>query len=187
MKNKENRQLVVYLSKSLKTSEDKLQAVRSQLAACGFIVTEYKGGTYDEKIRKKADFVLMLPNSLPETVGERRWYTSVGKGQFSEIVSACKEDQPAFIYMGYENGEILMSKCNENAGDHYTTDTLTWKCNYGMIASFVISRKPVPLYPFITGYMSMSRGINHNVNRYQEYPSTIAECYKRNRLLLLLN
>lgn len=182
---KENRQLVVYLSKSLKTSEENLEAVRKQLTASGFLISEYKGGQYSASLRKMADFVLFVPFKPAFKSTENTWETVVGKGQYSEAVSAFKEKQPAFIYMGHEEGEILMSKCDEEEDGYWVNNSRDWKGNYGSIHSFVMGNKPVPLYDFITGYMSMSHNIIHR-NFNTEFPLTYSEAFASNNNLLLL-
>lgn len=183
---KTNRQLVVYLSKSLKIPEEVLQEVRQQLISCGFLINEFKKGTqYDRNLRAKADFVLVLPFLPTLEASPSKWWTNVGRGQFGEVKEACNEGQPAFVYMGYENGEILMTKCEEDAEDHWTSDSGDWKLNYGTIASFVIGKKPVPLYDFITGFFEMSRLIKH-INPFREYPVTPEDAFFKPKRRLLL-
>lgn len=183
---KTNRQLVVYLSKSLKVEESKLQEVRDQLTSCGFLINEFKkGDKYDRALRHEADFVLLVPH-LPTLENTHNcWWTNVGKGQFSEVQEACTEDQPVFIYMGYEEGEIMMTKCHEDSGDHWTENTKDWKSNYGTVCSYTISGNEVPLYDFITGYMNMSHNIKHPDIRV-EYPLTTSEAFRGPQRLLLL-
>ena len=183
---KQNRQLIVYLSKSLKIEEKKLQEVRRQLTSCGFLIHEYKGGEYNPELRSKADFMLVVPHLPTLENSPRKWWTNVGKGQFGEVQSACIESQPAFIYMGYEDEEILMTKLEEDIEDHWIENSKDWKGTYGTLTSFVMGNEPVPLYDFITGYMEMSHLIKHNVHRYREYPRTYTEAYfNTNRLLLI--
>lgn len=179
---KENRQLIVYLSKSLKVEEERLQEIRQQLISCGFLVQEFrKGSTYNPNIRNTADFMLVVPY-LPTLESEpRKWWTNVGRGQFGEVKEACNEDQPTFIYMGYEDEEILMTKCEEDYDSHFQDSSGDWKSNYGTIVSYVVGNSPVPLYDFITGYMEDSKSIRHNVQRYKEYPTSS----KNSKLLLL--
>lgn len=187
MQQKKYRQLVVYLSKSLKTSEEKIQAVRKQLTACGFLISEYKkGDVYDPALRELADFVLVVPHTTPSSVTSNRWETIVGKGQYTEAKNSCREKKPAFIYMGYKHGEIMMSKCDEEIDGYWVNNSRDWKGNYGSINSFVMGKLPVPLYDFITGYMSMSHGIHHR-NFNTEFPLTYSEVYTSNRRLLILN
>lgn len=182
---KTNRQLVVYLSKSLKVEEKKLQEVRDQLTSCGFLINEYKGGEYDSELRSSADFVLVVPFLPTLESSPRVYWTNVGKGQYSEVCSACIEDQPTFIYMGYEDGEILMTKCKEDIDDHWLQNSNDWKLNYGTITSYVMANEPVPLYEFITGYMEHSKLIKHR-NYNKEYPLTYNEAFKNKVHLLLL-
>jgi len=182
---KSNRQLIVYLSKSLKVEEKKLQEVRNQLTSRGFLIHEYKGGEYDSELRSSADFMVLVPHLPTLESSPRKWWTNVGKGQFSEVQSACIEDQPSFIYMGEEDGEILMVKCGEDIDDHWLENPKDWKGTYGTITSYVVGNEPVPLYEFITGYMEHSKLIKH-INPYKDYPLTPLEAFKTNSNLLLL-
>jgi len=183
---KENRQLVVYLSKSLKVEESKLQEVRKQLTSCGFIIQEYKKGTsYDSNIRSSADFMLVVPHLPTLESSPRKWWTNVGRGQFGEVKDACIEEQPSFIYMGYENKEILMTKCEEDYDCHFEQSGGDWKLNYGTLQSYVVGNEPVPLYEFITGYMNMSHDICHR-NLVKEFPITYSEAFESNTKLLIL-
>ena len=182
---KHNRQLVVYLSKSLKVPEKKLQAVREQLTACGFIINEYKRGHYNSELRSQADFMLLVPHLPTLESSPRNWQTNVGKGQFSEVEAACIENQPSFIYMGYEDFEIMMVKCGEDIDDHWIENSKDWKSAYGTITSFVLVNEPVPLYNFITGYMEHSRLIKHR-NFNKEFPVTYSEAFQAKSELLLL-
>lgn len=176
---KQNRQLIVYLSKSLKVEEKKLQEVRNQLTSRGFLIHEYKGGEYNSELRSSADFMLLVPHLDTLASSPRKWQTNVGKGQFSEVQSACIEDQPSFIYMGYEDGEIMVVKCGEDIDDHWIENPKDWKGTYGTISSYAASDEGVPLYPFITGY------IKHR-DIYKEYPISPEQCFKNNNFKLLL-
>jgi hypothetical protein len=173
---KQNRQLVVYLSKSLKTDEQELQRVREYLTLRGFILKEYKGGEYNPNLASSADFILVVPylNSTYESVG--KWKTTLGKGQFTEVIQACRYTQPCFIYNGYSDKEILITKCNENFNNHYIINKNDWKSKYGCVYSYVVGRKPMPLYPFITGY---KYEVNHIDKRQHilEHPLTPSEAF----------
>ena len=80
----QNKQLTVYLSKSLLTPKKKLDLVRNKLTKLGFNVTEYKEGTvYSDKLLKEADFVVFVTLGEPVDDVECRFETFVCKGQYT--------------------------------------------------------------------------------------------------------
>jgi len=181
-----SRPLVVYLSKSLKVEEKVLQEVRDQLISCGFKIQEYTGGSYSPELRKSADFTVVVPYLPTLESSPRKWWTNVGKGQFEEVRGACYDNQPCFVYMGHENDEVMMTKCEEDYDCHAINNSNDWKLAYGTIQSYVFGNKPVPLYDFITGYMETSHSIRHR-NLHKEFPRTYDESFRFNINLLLLN
>ena len=177
----QNKQLTVYLSKSLQLSDKYLNPIRKILVGLGFKVTEYKSGVYSDKDLKEADFVLLVPNLEPSEFNHNSWRTTVGKGQYSEARECYISGKPLFIYhdVNEELNDILMSKMNENDSIYKPSiiDANDWKYKYGVIPSYVFGSEPVNLYPFIEGYFKL--WIN-------QYPLTPSECFKSNYHLLLL-
>ena len=81
----QNKQLTVYLSKSLLLSDNFLNPIRQTLIGLGFKVTEYDKTTiYSDKDLKEADFVLLVPFESPIEIDRSKWDVYVGKGQYSE-------------------------------------------------------------------------------------------------------
>lgn len=173
---RKNRQLIVYLSKSLKTEEKELQRVREQLTLRGFKVIEYKGGDYNPYLRASADFMLVVPHLQHQYEAVGKWKNPLGKGQYSEVKAACEENQPCFIYRGYQDGEILMAKCKEDVHAHYIYDRNDWKSKYGYVYSYVVGATPVPLYNFITGFLPHIGHVDER-QRISEYPLTPKEAF----------
>lgn len=189
MQQKVNRQLIVYLSKSLKTDESKLVAIREHLIAAGFLIHEYKGGAYHPHLREEADFMLLVPYDGTISNGSKNWETRVGKGQFGEAVSSMEEEKPTFIYMGHTERNILMSKADEGQDGYWITNRNDWKGNYGRVKSYVRANGPIPLYDWITGHMSAEHNVVHldPKAKFVEFPLTPNEAYASNFKLLLLN
>lgn len=140
----------VYLCKSLKTDEKKLEAIRQHLKASGYFVQEYKTGKYDPRLRVMADFVLVVPYEKCSLVGEREWEVQTGRGQYDEIIHSCREEKPAFIYMGHAEEGIIVSKVKESLSHHCIENPHDWKNKYGRINSYVKGDEPVSLDNFVS-------------------------------------
>jgi hypothetical protein len=187
-----NRPLKVYLCKSNLTLETQLRSVRQSLIDQGFEVAEHEmGKTYDPTKLSHQDFVLMVP-PLDKTMKNdiATWVTTVGRGQYDEVLRAIDAGMPVFIYMGQTvDGRPLMSKVEEFRGHHTRTGGTSWKADFGNICSFVFGTSPVCLTEFVTVHFLMrdKDPIRHG-SRLEEHPLTPEECYKgKKRLLLLLN
>lgn len=176
---KTDKQLTVYLSKSLQISDKLLEPIRKSLIGSGFKVTEYKSGTYSDKDLKQADFVVLVPMLNPIGIERNRWKTFVGKRQYSEATHCYMSNKPCFIYHSMVNGDIAMSKLYEpdSIFQPLINDSDDWKYKYGVVPSYVIGSEPVSLYPFLEGYFGL-----HNFN----YPLTPSKSFKSNHYLLLL-
>ncbi len=192
MKKKVSRPLRVYLCKSNLTFESELRAVRESLIDLGFEVAEHTmGSTYDPIKLDQQDFLLMvrpLGRSKKSGTGKRTtWATTVGRGQYDEVLRAVGNHMPAFVYMGQNTWrEPLMSKIEEFRGCHTQIGT-DWR-TYGEIKSYVLGNSPTSLANFVFGYF-FTRETNpiFHTNR-AVHPLVPEECYNgKKRLLLLLN
>lgn len=174
-----NKQLTVYLSKSLLIPEKELQLVRDFLTSKGFNVTEYKeGSVYSDSLIKNADFVVFLPMTEPTGMSNKMFETFVGKGQFSEATLCYRMNKLSFMIHEILEDDLLVSKIpdkTEIIPKPSTYDIDNWKRRFGKVYSFSITGKPILLYPFIEGYFIMN-----------EYPLTPEEAFKFNPKLLLL-
>jgi hypothetical protein len=186
MQNQLNRQLTVYLSKSLLIPETRLKVVRDILISYNFKILEYQEGTtYTTQLISSADFVLFITDENPikmETLNNGLWSTYCGKGQYSEAEFCYKNHKPAFMFMSYKDEKILMSKLVDRDFSSmlvpYTiSDVNDWKRKYGKIRSYVRGQEPVDLYGFLEGHFRLLR----------QYPVTPDECFSREYLLLLLD
>lgn len=179
----QNKQLTVYLSKSLLTPKKELDLVRNKLTKLGFNVTEYKEGTvYSDKLLKEADFVVFVTLGEPVDDVEGRFETFVGKGQYTEASYCYRYNKLAFIFHEFEENsdDLLVSKIPDKTKicpPPITYDVDDWKIKFGKVYSFVSFSNPIYLYPFIENYFNL--WIN-------EYPLTPKECYPGNYKLLLL-
>lgn len=179
----QNKQLTVYLSKSLLTPKKELDLVRNKLTKLGFNVTEYKEGTvYSDKLLKEADFVVFVTLGEPINTVKGRFETFVGKGQYSEANYCYRYNKLAFIFHEFEENsdDLLVSKIpdrTEFCPAPSTYDVDDWKRQFAKVYSFVLGSNPIYLYPFIEGYFKL--WIN-------QYPLTPSECFKSNYHLLLL-
>lgn len=175
----QNKQLTVYLSKSLLLSDNFLNPIRQTLIGLGFKVTEYDKTTiYSDKDLKEADFVLLVPFESPIEIDRSKWDVYVGKGQYSEANYCFQHNKPLFVYHGLNYyPDILVSKLQESNSLYSpeVNNSQDWKGKYGILPTYVVGSKPVDLYPFIEGYF-----------RLWEYPLTPKECYPGNYKLLLL-
>lgn len=188
MQNQLNRQLTVYLSKSLLIPETKLQIVRDILISYNFKVTEYEKGTdYTTKLISGADFVLFLTDENPVRINGMKdavWSTYCGKGQYSEAEFCHKHKKLSFMFMSSTFEKIYMTKLLDEdfsrvLTPHTMEDYGDWKRKYGKIRSYVRGQDPVDLYGFLEGYFKL--------RELKEYPLTPDECFSREYLLLLLD
>lgn len=166
---KRNKQLTVYLSKSLMSKESELEPIRDSLRLMGFKVTEYTGEKYTTKKLDEADFVLLVPSYVGSFTyknpnppyGKVEWKTTVGKGQFSEVARCIEQDlsKPVFIFhkVTHLGMGISVSKVIEDASAVNIISENDWKKNYGVVTSYVRGTEFINLYPFITGYMSSQK------------------------------
>lgn len=169
---KRNKQLTVYLSKSLMSKESELEPIRRSLSSMGFKVTEYTGEKYTTKKLDEADFVLLVPSFfgsstyiIPTYHGGLKWSTTVGKGQFSEVERCLEQDlsKPVFIFhrLTHLGMGISVSKVIEESSAVKIISENDWKKNYGVVRSYVRNTEPIDLYPFITGHIKSLKGTLH--------------------------
>ncbi len=176
-----NKQLTVYLSKSLLIPDKEIKPVREMLTGLGFNVKEYyKENVYNPKLIDDADFVVFLTKEKPIMVHGGSWKTFVGKGQFDEAVRC--SGKPAFMIHQMKSDDLLISKITGDAYkhmDHKFHDINDWKNKYGMIGSYTMGMSIVPLFPMLEGLFGLS-----------EKPFSVEEVFAimkpNNRLLLLL-
>lgn len=192
MQKKLNKQLTVYLSKSLLIEYKELELVRVILTGLGFKVTEYQPGTeYSDKLINNADFVVFYTKEKPIAIYSGGYNTFVGKGQYEEAFRCSRSAKPAFLLHQLKSNDLLISKLTGDpyrAPDHKIYDISDWKVKYGTIGSYVMGMSVVPLFHFLQGLFGL-RDLN-------EYPLTPEEAYNiklpysgqiyNNRLLLLL-
>lgn len=186
MQNQLNRQLTVYLSKSLLIPETRLKVVRDILTSYNFKILEYQEGTtYTTQLISSADFVLFITDENPVKINGMKdgvWSSYCGKGQYSEAEFCHKFKKPSFMFMSVDTERILMSKLLDEdfskvLTPHTMEDCGDWKRKYGKIRSYVRGQDPVDLYGFLEGNFRLLR----------QYPVTPDECFSREYLLLLLD
>lgn len=183
MENLKNKQLTVYLSKNLETSEVVLEQIRKLLKLNNFIVTEYNPSQeYTLKNIQSCDFVLFVPPTNQLIRGDHKsWRTLVAKGQHNEAMYCFKNDKPAFMFhnKGYLCNDIMVSKLADKSSPfvHRIIDAFSWKLGYGQITSYVgyggSGTETVSLFPLLEGFVYNN-------------PLIPSECYQFNYKLLLL-
>lgn len=125
----ENQQkLKIYLSKSGTGSLDILMKVRSILATFANIeVLEFEGGTYNPNLLNSADYVLVIPQTLPEPFKDT-FYLS--KGQYTESDST--PDWNKIIYSVIVGDSIyVVNKYDIIEEEIFEKD---WKKQYALIS-----------------------------------------------------
>lgn len=113
----------VYLSKSKMGSMDTLLKVRDMLSKYDIELVEFSGGEYTASALLSCDIFLLLPPVLPMPYN---FNFNVGKGQYTEIQTACRIPMYYIVCVGDElyvsNG---IEKIHKSESD--------WKTNYAHI------------------------------------------------------
>lgn len=166
---KQNRPLVVYLSKSYLTSEEELQKYRVILKDQGYKIIEYqKGTTYDERIIDAADFVLLISPKQPYV-----WSTSerenvfknlLGKGQFSEAEYSYFENKPLFVSHYIDQFKGIQVSIMKDPANFLIENGNNWKTEYGSFLS-EIKTMYIDLDAYATQYFYAEKGVYHQVNK----------------------
>ena len=166
---KQNRPLVVYLSKSYLTSEEELQKYRVILKDQGYKIIEYqKGTTYDERIIDAADFVLLISPRQPYlwSANEKKkvFKNLLGKGQFSEAKYSYFTNKPLFVTHGITNKSNIQVSIMGDSANFLTENGNNWKTEYGSFLSD-IKTMPIDLDAYVTQYFYAEKNVKHQVNK----------------------
>jgi hypothetical protein len=119
----------VYLSKSNAANPDHVMLVRKYLQSLGFSVTEYQGGTYNDRSVLPASMFVMVGYEQDHNPYDKYY---VGKGQYGQLekrVNNHKSDNFYVISFTQDDRIPLFGR--------YSTDTIintnNWSTSYGRI------------------------------------------------------